>query len=327
MYADRSFTFITKTPPASVLLKRAAGRREGLGRAAQERRSGTVTRAAGREIAQLKMPDLTAAEPRGGDAHRRGHGAQHRARGRVGHDDGEARASDIEGGGARRSIREKRYPLDEAVQLAGRAGGAAKFDETVELAVRLGVDPRQADQNVRGTVVLPHGTGKTVRVLVFAKGEKVQGGARRPAPTSSAARSSPRRSRTRSGSTSTPPIATPDMMGAVGRLGKILGPRGLMPNPKVGTVTFDVGKAVREVKAGKVEFRVEKAGIVHVPIGKRRFGPEKLLENAHALVGEPASAPSRRPRRATTSCSMSVATTMGPGVHDRPDRRARAAAA
>ena len=180
VYADRSFTFITKTPPASVLLKRAAGWRRGR-RSRARRRSGKVTRQQVEEIARLKMPDLTAADRRGGDAHRRGHGAQPRARGGLG-DAWRRRASDI-GRRRRRSIATRRYPMDEAIRTLLDAGGEAKFDESVELAVRLGVDPRQADQNVRGTVVLPHGTGKTVRVLVFAKGDKAQGGAgsrRRP---------------------------------------------------------------------------------------------------------------------------------------------------
>src|SRR6266852_1682862 len=177
--------------------------------------------------------------------------------------------------------RQKRYPLDEAIRIAVDTA-KAKFDETLEIAVRLGVDPRQADQNVRGTVVLPHGTGKTVRILVFAKGEK-------------------EREATEAGADYVggeevvkkisegwldfdKAIATTDMMGLVGRIGKILGPRGLMPNPKVGTVTFDVGKAVGELKAGRVEYRVEKAGIVHVPIGKRSFGFEKLLDNANMVL-------------------------------------------
>ena len=165
------------------------------------------------------------------------------------------------------------YTVDEA--LRAREGKAfAKFDETVDLAVRLGVNPKHADQMVRGAVVLPHGIGKTVRVLVFAKGDKEPRPAR-PEPTSSAATTWSRRSddgfldfdRV---------IATPDMMGAVGKLGRVLGPRGLMPNPKVGTVTFDVGKAVREAKAGKVEYRVEKAGIVHARVGKVSFDASRL---------------------------------------------------
>ena len=204
----------------------------------------------------------------------------------------------------------KRYPLDEAVRLAVQTG-TAKFDETVDVAVRLGVDPRQADQNVRGTVVLPHGTGKSFRVLVFAKGEK-------------------EREATEAGADIVggedlvkkisegwlefdKAIATPDMMGLVGRIGKILGPRGLMPNPKIGTVTFDVGKAVAEIKGGKVEYRVEKAGIVHVLIGKVSFGPEKLAENARALLqslvrAKPAAA------KGNYIQSVSVSSTMGPGV-------------
>ena len=179
--------------------------------------------------------------------------------------------------------RTRRYSLEEAVRTIAAGDGPAKFDETVELAAKLGVDPRQADQNVRGTVVLPHGTGKSVRVLVLAKGDKAREATEAGAD-HVGADDVIKRIQEEQWLEFDTAIATPDMMGAVGRLGKILGPRGLMPNPKVGTVTFDVGKAVREAKAGKVEFRVEKAGIVHVPIGKRSFGTERLLENAHALL-------------------------------------------
>jgi large subunit ribosomal protein L1 len=204
----------------------------------------------------------------------------------------------------------RRYPLDDAIRLTVETG-KAKFDETVEMAVRLGVDPRQADQNVRGTVVLPHGTGKAVRVLVFAKGEK-----EREAMEAGAdfAGSEDLVKKISEGWLEfDKAIATPDMMGLVGRIGKILGPRGLMPNPKVGTVTFDVGKAVSEVKAGKVEYRVEKAGIVHVPIGKVSFGAEKLTDNAQALLSsllraKPAAA------KGNYLQSVSVSSTMGPGV-------------
>jgi large subunit ribosomal protein L1 len=203
------------------------------------------------------------------------------------------------------------YPLDEAVRLALDAR-FAKFDETVELAVRLGVDPRQADQNVRGTVMLPHGTGKSVRVLVIAKGEKVKEAEEAGADFAGGEELTKRIAEEGWLEFDTV-VATPDMMGTVGRLGKILGPRGLMPNPKVGTVTFDVGRTVREVKAGKVEYRVEKAGIVHVPIGKASFGPEKLVDNASALIAalvraKPAAAKGHYLR------SVAVATTMGPGV-------------
>jgi large subunit ribosomal protein L1 len=210
----------------------------------------------------------------------------------------------------------RRYPLEEAVRALAAAPGAAKFDETVELAVKLGVDPRQADQNVRGTVVLPHGTGRSVRVVVFAKGEKAKEAAEAGAD-HVGAEDLAKKIQEEQWLEFDTAIATPDMMGTVGRLGKILGPRGLMPNPKVGTVTFDVGKAVREVKAGKVEFRVEKAGIVHVAIGKRSFGPDKLLDNAHALLSsllraKPAAS------KGNYVQSIAVSTTMGPSVRIDP---------
>ena len=202
------------------------------------------------------------------------------------------------------------YSPADAVALV-KATATAKFDETIEIAINLGVDPRHADQMVRGAVVLPHGIGKTIRVVVFAKGpkeqeakdagadfvggtelaEKIQGGWLDFDAT----------------------IATPDMMGVVGRLGRVLGPRGLMPNPKVGTVTFDVTKAVAEMKAGRVQFRVEKSGIVHAPIGKASFSAEKLEENLMTLLEtlnrlRPSSAKGTYMRRVTLSA------TMGPGI-------------
>ena len=205
---------------------------------------------------------------------------------------------------------DQRYGMKEAAEIVV-ATARAKFDETVDAAIRLGVNPQHADQMVRGSVVLPNGLGRTVRVLVFAKGdkekealdagadyigsdevvEKIKGGWLEFDRV----------------------IATPDMMGSVGKLGKILGPRGLMPNPKVGTVTFDVGKTVGELKAGKVEFRVEKAGIVHSPVGKVSFGAEKLGENVAALLDaiirlKPASS------KGIYLKSISLSTTMGPGV-------------
>jgi large subunit ribosomal protein L1 len=204
----------------------------------------------------------------------------------------------------------KRYPVQEAVALVvGTAG--AKFDETVETAIRLGVNPAHADQMVRGSVVLPHGLGKTVRVLVFAKGEKEKEALDAGADVVG---SDDIVEKIRGGWLDFDRVvATPDMMGSVGKLGKILGPRGLMPNPKVGTVTFDVGKAVQELKAGKVEFRVEKAGIVHCPIGKASFGAEKLTENFIALLEmvvklKPASSKGLYIR------SVALSTVMGPGV-------------
>jgi large subunit ribosomal protein L1 len=212
--------------------------------------------------------------------------------------------------------RERRPPMGEALTTLLAAGGAAKFDESVEIAVRLGVDPRQADQNVRGTVALPHGTGRTVRVLVFAKGDKARE-AEEAGADHVGGEELVKKIQDEQWLDFDTAIATPDLMGQVGRLGKVLGPRGLMPNPKVGTVTFDVGKAVGEVKAGKVEFRVDKAGIVHVSIGKRSFGPEKLGDNARALVdtlvrAKPSSAKGQYVQ------TIALSTTMGPSVHVDP---------
>jgi large subunit ribosomal protein L1 len=211
--------------------------------------------------------------------------------------------------------REQRYGLEEAVELAAQLA-AAKFDETMELAVRLGVDPRQADQNVRGTVVLPHGTGRSVRVAVFAKGEKERE-AREAGADVVGGDELVKRIQDEGWLEFNSAVATPDMMGLVGRIGKVLGPRGLMPNPKLGTVTFDVGKAVSELKAGKIEFRVDKAGIVHLPFGKTSFGAEKLLANANAALGslvkaKPASA------KGNYILSVSVCSTMGPGIRVNP---------
>jgi large subunit ribosomal protein L1 len=211
---------------------------------------------------------------------------------------------------AKAAVGDRQYTLDEGVPLAQKVK-FAKFDETVELAFRLGVDPKHADQMVRGTVVLPHGLGKTKKVLAIAGGEKqkeaqdagadivageeivekIQGGFMDFEAV----------------------VATPDMMKSVGRLGKVLGPRGLMPNPKTGTVTFDIGKAIREIKAGKVEFRVDKTGIVHAPVGKSSFPTANLLQNAHALVdaivkAKPAAAKGKYLK------SLTLSTTMGPAI-------------
>jgi large subunit ribosomal protein L1 len=207
--------------------------------------------------------------------------------------------------------RDKHYVLEQALALVVE-NKLAKFDETVELAVRLGVDPRQADQNVRGTVVLPNGTGKVARVLVLAKGEKEKE-ARDAGADFVGGEDLIKRIQEENWLDFDRVIATPDIMGAVGRIGKILGPRGLMPNPRVGTVTFDVARAVQEVKAGKVDYRVDKAGVVHARIGKISFGVEKLAQNAHALLdaivrAKPASAKGNYIR------TVAVAATMGPGV-------------
>ncbi|MBN1829218.1 MAG: 50S ribosomal protein L1 [Deltaproteobacteria bacterium] len=204
----------------------------------------------------------------------------------------------------------KRYSLQEAVALV-ISTARAKFDETVDTAIRLGVNPKHADQMVRGSVVLPHGLGKTIRVLVFAKGEKEKEARQAGADYVG---SDDFIEKIKEGWLEFDRvIATPDMMGAVGKLGKILGPRGLMPNPKVGTVTFDIQQAVEESKAGKVEFRVEKAGIVHSPVGKVSFGEEKLIGNINALLEtiiklKPASS------KGTYLKALSLSSTIGPGV-------------
>jgi large subunit ribosomal protein L1 len=205
---------------------------------------------------------------------------------------------------------DQQYSLDEALVVL-KSMPAAKFDESVDLSFRLGVDPKHADQMVRGAVVLPHGIGKTVRVAVFAKGEKDREAREAGADTVGA---EDLVERVQGGWMDfDTAIATPDLMGQVGRLGKVLGPRGLMPNPKLGTVTFDVARAVREAKAGKVEFRVDKAGNIHTPVGKRSFGESQLRDNAMALIeaivrAKPSAA------KGTYLRSLTVSSTMGPGV-------------
>jgi large subunit ribosomal protein L1 len=204
------------------------------------------------------------------------------------------------------------YPLPEAVATVTRTA-YAKFDETVEVAMRLGVDPKHADQMVRGTVILPHGLGgKAKKVLVIASGEKVKE-AEEAGADFVGGEDMVAKIQTENWLDFDAVVATPDMMKSVGRLGKVLGPRGLMPNPKTGTVSTDVAKAVREIKAGKVEFRVDKTSIVHAPIGKVSFGPEKLLDNAKTLIesvikAKPAAAKGRYVK------SIALSSTMGPGV-------------
>jgi large subunit ribosomal protein L1 len=206
--------------------------------------------------------------------------------------------------------RAKRYSLEEAVGLAKKTA-KVKFDETVDLAVNLGVDPKQADQMVRGTVVLPHGTGKKVRVLVFAKGEKEKEA--RDAGADHVGAEDLADKIQKGWTEFDTVVATPDIMALVGKLGKVLGPRGLMPNPKTGTVTFDVAKAVKDIRAGKVEYRVDKAGIVHVSVGKASFEENKLLENAKSVLESILKAkPSSSKGKYLKAAAMS--TTMGPGI-------------
>lgn len=206
--------------------------------------------------------------------------------------------------------REKLYEPSEAFDLLLKTA-VANFDETIEVAARLNVDPRRADQLVRGTVVLPHGTGKKVTVLVFAKGDKITEAEEAGADYVG---SDELISKVENGFLDFDVVvATPDMMGKVGKLGRILGPKGLMPNPKSGTVTFDVGKTVKELKAGKIEYRVDKTKIIHVPIGKKSFGKEKLMENFETLVDEIIKA---RPAAVKGQYikSLAVSSTMGPGI-------------
>jgi large subunit ribosomal protein L1 len=219
------------------------------------------------------------------------------------------------GAAAEKIDRSRIYALSEAIEIL-RAWEGAKFDESVDLAINLGVDPKHADQMVRGALVLPHGVGKDTRVLVFAKGEKEKE-AQEAGADHVGGEDLAKRIQEEGWLEFDRVIATPDMMSVVGRLGRILGPRGIMPNPKLGTVTMDVGNAVREHKAGKVEYRVDKGGIIHVSIGKCSFEVDKLVENASALIdvvikAKPAAS------KGTYLKKISVSTTMGPGIRIDP---------
>lgn len=217
----------------------------------------------------------------------------------------------------------RKYSLDEAAQKIVD-GHFANFDESVDLAINLGVDPRKADQNIRGSVVLPHGTGRTIRVLVFAKGEKVKE-AEEAGADYAGGEELAEKIQKEGWMDFDKVVATPDMMRVVGMLGRILGPRGLMPNAKTGTVTFDVGKAVKDIKGGKVDFRVDRAGVLHIPIGRVSFGAEKVKENFSAVAEiilrmKPASA------KGTYVKGAALSSTMGPGVRLDPSELKSAAA-
>jgi large subunit ribosomal protein L1 len=207
-------------------------------------------------------------------------------------------------------VEPRTYPLKDAIELA-REASFVKFDETLEIALRLGVDPKHAEQMVRGTVVLPHGTGKSVRIVAFASGEKIKEAEDAGADVVGGEDLA---KKIEGGWLEFDAVvSTPDMMRVVGRLGRVLGPRGLMPNPKAGSVTFDIGRAVEDIKAGKVEFRVDKTGIIHAPLGKISFSAEQLRANADALIGavlkaKPAAAKGKFVK------SVSVSSTMGPGI-------------
>ncbi|MCI8308039.1 MAG: 50S ribosomal protein L1 [Lachnospiraceae bacterium] len=207
--------------------------------------------------------------------------------------------------------RDKQYEVAEAISLIKKTA-TAKFDETVEAHIRLGVDGRHADQQVRGAVVLPHGTGKTVRVLVFAKGDKVAEAEAAGADHVGGEELIPR-IQNDGWLDFDVVVATPDMMGVVGRLGRVLGPKGLMPNPKAGTVTMDVTKAVNDIKAGKIEYRLDKTNIVHVPVGKASFTEEQLADNISTLMGAIVKAKPSSSKGQYLK-SVTITTTMGPGI-------------
>ena len=311
VYEDRSFDFITKTPPAAVLIKEALRLEKG---SAEPNRTkvGKLTRAQLRSIAETKMQDLNARDVEqamlviAGTAREHGRGggavmAQHGKR-------------YTESRGA--IDREQLYTPVEAVRLLKDAP-AAKFDETVEVHMNLGLNVRHADEQLRGTMMLPHGTGREQRVAVFAEGDKAREAEEAGADVVGSADLA---KRIEEGFTDFDvAIATPDQMGNVGRLGRVLGPRGLMPNPKTGTVTFDVAKAVSDAKAGKLEYRTDRGANVHIPIGKRSFDERALVENYAALIDEivrakPSAAKGRYIKKIT------LTSTMGPGIHVDPTR-------
>ncbi len=311
VYEDRSFTFITKTPPAAVLIKQAAGLEKGSGEPHREK-VGKITQAQLREIAEKKMPDLNANDIEMASTDHRGHRPFDGRGGlRLMPKHGKAYTA------ARAKVdAEHEYTPVEAIALV-KGLKSAKFDESVELHVRTGLNVRHADEQLRGTIALPHGLGKDVTIAVFAQGDKAkeaeEAGADHVGGEDLA-------KRVEEGFTDFDvAIATPDMMPIVGRLGRVLGPSGKMPNPKVGTVTMDVKKAVEESKSGKVEYRTDRTAIVHLSIGKTSFEERALLENYAAVVDElirakPSAAKGRYLR------SIVLASTMGPGVKVDPSR-------
>ena len=316
-YQDRSFTFELKTPPVSFFIKKAAGL-QSASKAPGRDFVGSVNKKQVREIAEQKMKDLNC------DVDRGGHEDGRRLRPFDGHHGVGVRnmvaiAKRVKA--AREGIdREHLYPIAEAIKLV-KERAKAKFDETIEIAMNLGVDPKHADQMVRGVVNLPNGTGRTVRVGVFARGAKAEEATAAGADVVGA---EDLVEKVQGGQIDFDRcIATPDMMPLVGRLGKVLGPRGMMPNPKVGTVSMDVAGAVKAAKGGAVEFRVEKAGIIQAGVGKASFSEDKLVENIKAFADavQKAKPPGAKGHYINR---VAVSSTMGPGVkveHRRCSRR------
>src|SRR5213596_1174866 len=303
IFKDRTFTFVTKTPPAAVLLKKEAGIEKGSH--VQPAEGGQGDARAGQEDRGAQDARSQRQRPRGGHEDGRGNGPLDGPRG-----DGLMPGHGKRYRAAVATLEPRTlYGPREAVEKV-KATASAKFDESVDIAVRLGVDPKHADQVVRGTVSLPAGTGKKIRVLAIAQGEK----AKEAEAAGAYFVGVEYIQKIKDGWLDTDVIvATPDLMGQLAPLGKILGPRGLMPNPKAGTVTMDVARAVKELKAGKIEFRVDKSGIVHAPTGKKSFAVEALEENLRAFMeaivrARPAAAKGHYIR------SITVSSTMGPGV-------------
>ena len=287
VYQDRSFSFITKTPPAAVLLKKACKIQSGSGEP-NRTKVATISKADLQQIAETNMKDLNAASIEA--AMKKG-----------------KRYAEL----TKLVDRTNNYDPQEAVALVKKLANA-KFDETIEAHIRLGVDGRQADQQIRGAVVLPHGTGKEVKVLVFAKDAKAEEAKAAGAEFVGAEELIPKIQKENWYDFDVV-VATPDMMGVVGRLGRDLGPKGLMPNPKAGTVTMDVANAIKEIKAGKIEYRLDKSNIIHVPVGKASFTEEQLADNFQTLIdaivkAKPAAAKGQYFRNVT------ITSTMGPGV-------------
>ena len=305
IYADRSFTFITKTPPASVLLKRAAGLEKGSPESNRQKVGKCVfCSGSGDRTAQAGGPEH--------EGSRFGHPNDRRNRPKHGDYRG---GIEVGNGKLYREMQTKvdrrtHYPLDTAIKMLMEMP-RRKFNETVEVSMNLGVDPRHADQLVRGTILLPHGTGGAVKVLVLTKGELESEA--REAGADYVGNDDLIKKISGGWVDFDVVVASPDLMGSVGRLGKILGPRGLMPNPKSGTVTVEVGKAVREAKAGRIEFRVDRAGNIHAPVGKVSFEQGEIVENSRALIdaivrAKPPGVKGQYIR------SVTLCTTMSPGI-------------